>query len=116
MREGLPGVPGSAAAASRPWSADVEQRWTLIQHARGQARQEGVEGYGCAMSAMDPPRPISNRAVKRSSAAGTGAAALGDKVRASIPHAYLSRRGAVAARRAHNPKVDGSNPSAATIA
>jgi hypothetical protein len=26
-----------------------------------------------------------------------------------------SRRGAVAARRAHNPKVDGSNPSAATI-
>ncbi len=25
-----------------------------------------------------------------------------------------SRRGAVAARRAHNPKVDGSNPSAAT--
>ncbi len=24
------------------------------------------------------------------------------------------RRGAVAARRAHNPKVDGSNPSAAT--
>ncbi len=26
----------------------------------------------------------------------------------------LARRGAVAARRAHNPKVDGSNPSAAT--
>ena len=64
---------------------------------------------------VDPPRPISNRAVKRGSAAGTGAVALGDKVRALMPHAYLSRRGAVAARRAHNPKVDGSNPSAATI-
>ncbi len=64
---------------------------------------------------MDPPRPISNRVVKRGSAAGTGAAALGDKVRALILYASISRRGAVAARRAHNPKVDGSNPSAATI-
>ncbi len=32
----------------------------------------------------------------------------------SVHHFFLSRYGAVAARRAHNPKVDGSNPSAAT--
>ena len=38
---------------------------------------------------------------------------LGDEVNA--PGQQLARRGAVAARRAHNPKVDGSNPSAATI-
>ena len=37
---------------------------------------------------------------------------LGDEVNA--PGQQLARRGAVAARRAHNPKVDGSNPSAAT--
>ena len=33
---------------------------------------------------MDPPRSIPNRVVKRGSAAGTGAAALGDKVRAPL--------------------------------
>jgi hypothetical protein len=43
--------------------------------------------YGCARSALDPPRPISNRAVKQRSAAGTGASALGDKVRAPITNA-----------------------------
>ena len=37
---------------------------------------------------------------------------LGDEVDA--PVLLVTRRGAVAARRAHNPKVDGSNPSAAT--
>jgi hypothetical protein len=33
---------------------------------------------------MDPPRPIPNRVVKHGSAAGTGAVALGDKVRAPL--------------------------------
>ena len=40
---------------------------------------------------MDPPRPISNRAVKRGSAAGTGASALGDKVRAPSPPSNTSQ-------------------------
>ncbi len=33
---------------------------------------------------MDPPRSIPNRVVKHGSAAGPGAAALGDKVRAPL--------------------------------
>ena len=64
----------------------------------------------CALSAVVPPRPIPNRVVKRSSADGTGGLPAGRVG----PRTLLSRRGAVAARRAHNPKVDGSNPSAAT--
>ena len=66
----------------------------------------------CAWSAVVPPRPISNRVVKRSSADGTGGLPAGRVGPCTQP----SRRGAVAARRAHNPKVDGSNPSAATNA
>ncbi len=38
---------------------------------------------------MAPPRSIPNRVVKRGSAAGTGASALGDKVRA--PHPCVQR-------------------------
>ena len=63
-----------------------------------------------ARSAVDPPRSIPNRVVKRGSAEGTGGMSAGRVG----PCAILARRGAVAARRAHNPKVDGSNPSAAT--
>ena len=64
----------------------------------------------CARSAVVPPRPIPNRVVKHGSAEGTGGMPAGRVG----PCTHLSRRGAVAARRAHNPKVDGSNPSAAT--
>ena len=63
-----------------------------------------------ARSAVAPPRSIPNRVVKRGSAEGTGGRTAGRLG----PCALLARRGAVAARRAHNPKVDGSNPSAAT--
>ena len=64
-----------------------------------------------ARSAVAPPRSIPNRVVKRGSVEGTGGWTAGRL----DPCAILARRGAVAARRAHNPKVDGSNPSAATI-
>ncbi len=64
-----------------------------------------------ARSAVDPPRPIPNRVVKHRSAEGTGGMPAGRVG----PCAHLARRGAVAARRAHNPKVGGSNPPAATI-
>jgi hypothetical protein len=63
-----------------------------------------------ARSAVDPPRPIPNRVVKHRSAEGTGGMPAGRVG----PCAHLARRGAVAARRAHNPKVGGSNPPAAT--
>ena len=64
-----------------------------------------------ARSAADPPRAIPNRVVKRGSADGTGGTPAGSVG----PCAAAARRGAVAARRAHNPKVGGSNPPAATI-
>ena len=89
-----------------------------------------------ARSTVDPPRPISNRVVKRRSAEGTGGLPAGRvgpraihttgegkrtkaKGKAEMFTFYLlpshsTRRGAVAARRAHNPKVGGSNPPAAT--
>ena len=63
-----------------------------------------------ARSAADPPRTIPNRVVKRGSADGTGGTPAGRVG----PCAAATRRGAVAARRAHNPKVGGSNPPAAT--
>ena len=64
----------------------------------------------CARSAVDPPRSIPNRVVKRGSADSTGGVSAGSVG----PCTPSSRRGAVAARRAHNPKVGGSNPPAAT--
>ena len=96
MDEGFPaGRPGVDAARSHSPIQDT-RHWPLSQWR--------------ARSAVAPPRSIPNRVVKRGSVEGTGgwtAGRLG-------PCALLARRGAVAARRAHNPKVDGSNPSAAT--
>ena len=65
-------------------------------------------------SARDPRRSIPNRAVKPGSAEGTGGLTAGRVGPCAIPNhgvagcpwwAPLARRGAVAARRAHNPKV-----------
>ena len=77
-----------------------------------------------ARSAAEPPRTISNRVVKRRSAEGTGGmpagragpCAIQTETQADWNDGFQSptRRGAVAARRAHNPKVGGSNPPAAT--
>src|SRR5262245_17841596 len=89
-----------------------------------------------AMCVVEPPRSIPNRVVKRGSAEGTGGVSAGRVGPCAIPKKLgtrgkrlensttslsslgsrpsLARRGAVAARRAHNPKVGGSNPPAAT--
>ena len=65
-----------------------------------------------ARSGVDPPRPIPNRVVKHSSAEGTARLPCGRL--GLCANTYIPRRGAVAARWAHNPKVSGSNPLAAT--
>ena len=91
---------------------------------------ESASGPG-VVSEVEPPVPFSNTAVKRFSADDTVRAVLREnrsmpgplmthpmclqaQFRYSLGEWRLSRDGAVAARRAHNPKVVGSNPTPAT--
>ena len=87
------------------------------------ARGRGLGGAGGA----DPPVPIPNTVVKRPSADDTRRAAARDNRPVPGPPTtpavalvnevhcvYATRDGAVVARRAHNPKVVGSNPTPAT--
>ena len=84
---------------------------SIATHAHGQ--DTGAPAQVCQERAgPTPPHPEPGReTVQRRGYWGDDS--LGDEVDA--PVLELTRRGAVAARRAHNPKVDGSNPSAATI-
>ena len=100
---GLPWGKTSAGVSAR---RDAEAR----ERAKSHEALHWPLSQWCARSAVVPPRPIPNRVVKRGSAEGTGGMPAGRVG----PCTQSSRRGAVAARRAHNPKVDGSNPSAAT--
>src|SRR3954463_10661076 len=60
---------------------------------------------------VDPPVPIPNTVVKRFSTDGTTCASAWEN---RPPPGTSSRDGAAEARRAHNPKVGGSNPPPAT--
>ena len=89
-------------------------------------RSSSESGCGPPVAEGDagPPGPIPNPVVKRISASGyCGSNAVGDAAAAGRPRliaqrwlsfAVASRGGAAAARRAHNPKVGGSNPPPAT--
>jgi len=92
--------------------------------------REGRRGPPVVEGGAGPPGPIPNPVVKRASAGGyCGSNATGDAATAGGPRLFLSDRlylpqlmshvsrgGAAAARRAHNPKVGGSNPPPATTA
>ncbi len=83
--------------AEAGWTKPRRQRQEAAR-SKHLARDRCTRGCGCG---VPPDR-----------AAETGACALSDTV--AVSAISLARRGAVAARRAHNPKVAGSNPAAAT--
>ncbi len=108
---GVCGVPRRAGPAARDQVGNELGSW------EGRTdRMERDSGFmGGVWCAVAPRRSIPNRDVKRRSADGTGRFPAGSVGPCPPGHSIiLPRRGAGAARRAHNPKVGGSNPPAAT--